>query len=173
MKKIAIVSFIAMSAMVSCNKTGNEVYNTVTVQFQYNGANTLYSISGHDGATENQADPLVQVSVHRGANSSIRIFVNGSSPRPFYLLLNSATGPANGIGTYTIQAADSNSNVYTENLTGMPFSSAQSYKCSGGNINVTQCVPGNVSGNFTLNLFNANGSRTITGSFAGYQPEIQ
>ena len=96
-------------------------------------------------------------------NGRQNICISAGDNRTFDLQLMYAWGPIAGIGTYTLQPSDSSSNTYDEWYSSW---SIQKYKIAGGTINVTQDTDRMIMAIFSLNIFNASGSRTITGTLA-------
>ena len=160
MKKILSLTGAALIAMSSCKKD-NTCSNTVTVT----DGNSQYSYCGNAGETVAAGQQaFASVSFHKGEQGSLLLI--SASSGAFSLNIQDSTSPA-GIGTFAIRAADSVANTYSGSIGGwVP------YKCSGGTITVNHLDAANVAGTFTLNLFDAAGSRTITGTFDANKPVI-
>jgi hypothetical protein len=95
----------------------------------------------------------------------------GAMNSPFTLSMQNATAgmssvDTNGIGVYTLHPKDSSVNTFHEGFSGKTFES------SGGTINITHADSTNISGTFTVIVFNSVETKTISGTFGANQPII-
>ena len=159
MNKLIILFAVVALSLGACKKD-TTCSNTVTVT----DGGTYYSVCGNFAeVSAGQQILAVNVVFYKGsARSFLKISGVGS---PFSINLEDSTN-VNGVGDYTLPTTDSNNN-YTDYYHG-----GQSYKCSGGTLSVTHCDASIIAGSYTMNIFNAAGSRTISGTFNAIKPEI-
>jgi hypothetical protein len=161
---IALLSF----ALAACTKHSNgpscaTAPNTITISDDGN----TYCIAGNGMRLNLQVAQLVQNNVAAVCYSSptssfLDIVGDGST---FFINFVDDFGPPGGVGTYSLPPADSTYIAFTEK-----FAGGQSYKISGGTITVTSADSARVQATFSLNLFNASGTKTISGSIKTASP---
>jgi len=170
MKKILAMTSVVYLAMASCEKAP-QYPNTVTINSSgYQFTESSSPLSEPVSTTSTPAEGIT-VALYKGipgADSDYALSVVVSTGSAYALNFQNAYAIAPGAGLYTLRPQDSATNSYTEFGAG----GGTSYEISGGTVKVTSASSTNVSGTFTLNVFNSTGSNTITGTITAHKPTI-
>lgn len=157
MKKLVACVGFACLALASCHKkTSTSCSNTVTVKDDTG----IYSACGNS--------PNGVKVVLYGIDTNYYVEIVAGGHYPYGINITGVQPLLSGTGPYTLRLQDSGLNVYTEN-----FSGGQSYHCLGGNISVNSADSANVSGTFSITVYNRSGSKMISGTFNANQPVVE
>ena len=170
MKQISLI-LVCLALLTACNKnqvvpvTVNVISSNVIDTFTLtdNGITYIDTGTSHFGT-----GAAITISEQAG-NDFLNIIAGPNLHFPFEFSIQDIMGPGNGVGLYTLPAADSmNGNSFAE-----AYSGGEGYTIDSAAVNLTTVSTTLVAGTYELWLSNINGRKTISGTIKCHHPVIE